>query len=304
MAGTTLFLGGIFNVVDPFIFVQIYIWLWVLITFIAICMWVLFRYGVWEKYKVLWGLYYAFKAESNAAFIFNLALKAELFSEAQAKCIFNYASYKYEGFSKAWWGLQGWVERRIFNYATVYLDDLDPLKALVYKFGKRNMDVEIAKQMQAGEWEESPSVSIGGSDTDIILDADRWTVRGSPQNKAIVAYCEAWNDTYPEDQIHSFMKFQKYLLNGKIDQASTPSLACIHPQVLVSWTRIDETFPIDIEDNEQGGARRQQAADEENADANQFNKWIPTVLLGGLAFAFIIVVIRFIAFLVTNHSAG
>ena len=67
MAGTTLFLGGIFNVVDPFIFVQIYIWLWVLITFISICMWVLFRYGVWEKYKVLWGLYYAFKAESNAA---------------------------------------------------------------------------------------------------------------------------------------------------------------------------------------------------------------------------------------------
>jgi hypothetical protein len=302
MSGTTLFLGGIFNVVDPFIFIQVYIWIWVLITFIAICMWVLFRYGVWEKYKVLWGLYYAFKAESNAAFIFNLALKAELYSEAQAKCIFDYSSYKYEGFSTAWWGLQGWVERRIFNYATVYLDNLDPLVAVVYKFGKRNMDVEIAKKMEGGKrWQDTSSVNIGGSDTDIILDANRRTVKGSLQNKATIAYCEIWNEANPKDQIHSHVKFQEYLMNGRINKAATTMLDPIETEVLVSWTRIDETFPIDIEDNEQGGARRQQADDEMNAEANQFNKYIPHVLIGGTLFAFVIVGLRFVAFLVTKH---
>ena len=288
------------NISDPFIGLTLYMWLWIFLSFFTICVWLTFRYGVWSKYEVLWGLYYAYKAQSKAAFIFNLDLKAELFSESQAKCIFDYASYKYTGFSTAFFGLQGKVESLLFNYATIFLDDLDPLTAVVYKFGHRNMDVEIAKKLQNYEWDDrSSSISIGGTDTDIVLDSNRWTVKNSPQHKAIVNYCEIHNDGNPNDQIHSYMKFQRYLNEGKI--AATGALAVIEPQTIVPWVRIDSAFPIDVEDNEQAGARRQHAEDEMNADANQFNKYIPHVLGFGVLFAFVIVGIRFAAFAMTKH---
>jgi len=292
MSGTVLFLGGILNIADPFIGLTIYMWLMILILFFAGCVWLLFRFGVWSKYKTLWGLYYAFKAESNAAFIFNLQLVAELYSEAQAKCIFNYAKYEYEGFSKHWY--IAWFERRVFNYATVFLDDLDPLMALVYKYGHRNMDVEIAKKLQNyKDWESNPSVTIGGISTDIILDADRWTVPTSYQHKAIEAYCELWNEAHPDDQIHSYSKFQKYIASGKI--SLTESIGCITPEVTIPWTRIDASFPIDVEDNEQAGARRQQAEDEAIADSMKINQYIPHILVGGFIFALVIVGLRFLS---------
>ena len=289
---TVLFLGGLLNIVDPFIGLTLYMWLWIILSFFSICAWLAFRYGVWEKYKVLWGLYYAFKAQSNAVFIFSMSLAAELLSEAQAKCIFDYSKYEYEGFSSN--KLIAWFERKVFNYATVFIDDLDPLTALIYKYGKRNMDVEIAKKMQNYDWEESPSVSIGGTNTDIILDADNWTIKNSHQHKAIVAFCEQWNESNDTDQIHTYSRFQKYILNGKIGQCE--ALARIKPTVTIPWIRIDSAFPIDIEDNEQAGARRQHAEDEMNNDKNFFNKYIPHILIGGIIFAAIILAARFAAF--------
>jgi hypothetical protein len=248
----------------------------------------------------MWGLFYAFKAESKAAFVFNAELKAELLSEAQAKCIFDYASYKYEGFSTDLFGLVAWFQRLVFNYATVYLDNLDAGTALIYKFGHRNMDVEIAKKLQNGEWDDTPSSVITcGIDTDIILDSDRWSVKSSQQHKAIVNYCEIHNEGNPLDQVHSYMKFQRLVTEGKI--ALEDTLSCVKSSVMVPWVRIDSAFPIDVEDNEQAGARRQQAEDETNAEANQFNKYIPHVLGFGILFVFAIVGIRFASFAMGHH---
>lgn len=295
---TVLFLGGLLNIVDPFIGLQLYIWAWILIIFLSIGFWIAFRYGVWEKYKALWGLYYAFKASSKAAFIFNRELVAELWSEAKATCIFDYASFRYTGFQDyplmEGGKMRAWIERHLFNYASVYLPHLDPATAIVYKLGRRNMDVEIATHMQGGEWEDSPSsVSLGGTDTDIILDSDSWTVDGSRQHREIVEYCEIHNEANPNDQIHSYMKFQKYLSEGKI----TPSenyLQHVKPTMIVPWSRIDAVFPTSIKDNEEDGARRQQAKDDDEAAKNEFSKYIPYVLGGGFIFAVVIVVARIV----------
>jgi hypothetical protein len=300
MSGVVVFLGGVMNIVDPFIGLQIYIWLWIVLTFFSIATWLAFRYGVWENYKVLWGLYYAYKAQSNAAFIFSSTLAAELFSEAQAKCIFDYSTYHYEGFSSN--RVIAWFERKFFNYATVFLDDLDILTAVLYKFGNRNMDVEIAKKLQGYEWQESPSISIGGTHTDIILDADSWTVKTSHKHRAVAAYCEMWNATNPHDEIHTYSKFQKYLLDGTISRTSA-GLEKVGPEFIVPWVRIDAAFPIAIEDNEQGGARRQQAEDDANAEKNQYNKWIPHILIAGIIFAVLILGVRYGSFVMAQNTA-
>lgn len=305
MAGTILFLGGIFNIVDPFFGLTIYQWFWIMITFASICVWLAFRYGVWEKYRVLWGLYDAFKAMSNAVFIFNMNLQIELWSEARAKCIFDYSKNKYEGFSKEWLGFKGWIEKFLFNYATVYLDEdeLNPLMAVIYKYGHRNMDKEIARKLQNNEWESKPTVTVGGTDSEIILDADNWTLRDppSPQHKAVESFCEVWNEGNSTDQIHTYFKFQRYLNNGRIDLSKIPSLnGKIKQKIGVPWVRIDATFPVAIEDNEEAGARRQQAEDEMTADKNAINKFIPYILGGGLGFAILIYVVRVIVFLMNN----
>ena len=286
---TVLFLGGILNIVDPFIGLQLYIWLWILILFFTIGLWIAFRYGVWEKYRAMWGIYYAYKAVSKAAFIFNLELVLELWSEARAKCIFDYSKIRYTGFDGYSWSeggpLRSWIEKRIFNYATVYLPDLDPMLAILYRFGNRNMDVEIATALQNGEWDNAPS-SVGtcGIDADIILDADSWTVAGSRQHKEIEIFCEMHNSANKTDQIHSYMKFQRLLLENTIRPGGA-YLQNIKPMVIVPWSRIDAVFPIFVKDNEEGGARRQQAKDEDEADKNEFSKYIPYVLGGGFLFA-------------------
>jgi len=293
---TVLFLGGIFNIVDPFFGIQIYAWIWVILLMLAVGFWLAFRYGVWEKYRAMWGLYHAYKAMSKAAFIFNLELVLELWSEARAKCIFDYSKINYTGFEEYPWmeggPLRSWIERRIFNYATVYLPDLDPLLAILYKFGNRNMDVEIATHEQNGEWEDAPSsVSVSGIDTDIILDADSWTVETSRQHKEIERFAEMHNQANQTNQIHTYMKFQRLLLDGTIKQEGA-YLQNIKPMVTIPWSRIDAVFPIFVKDNEEGGARRQQAKDEDDADKNEFSRYIPYVLGGGFIFAVGVLIAR------------
>ena len=41
--------------------------------------------------------------------------------------------------------------------------------------GKVFKDVEIARHLQNGEWERTPSVTCAGVDVDVIVDADNWT---------------------------------------------------------------------------------------------------------------------------------
>lgn len=284
MPNDVLFLGGIFNYTDPFFGFQIYLWGFLAIMVMCVVAWLAWRYGQWEPYKPVWGLFYAFKAESQAAFIFNMGLVSELISERDAKCIFDYGSWKYTGI--------GWFKKFIFNYATAFLPDLPLAKAILYKYGGRNLDVEIAKKLQNYEWEKYSSVTIGGIHTDMILDADNWSVRESPQHKIIESFCEVHNEANPEDQIHSYSKFMRMILERKIAPPDG-----IKVFVNVPWSRIDAAFPIEKGNIEEAGAVRQFAKELEEADNNSLSKYYLPVLVCGVGIIFMILGFRIIGML-------
>ena len=281
MANEVLYFGGAFNFTDPLLGWQLYIWGWIAIVIASIITWVAFRYGSWEKYRPVWGLYYAFKGESHAAFIFNSELISELLSEKDAKCIFDYSKWNYKGLNK--------IQKIFFNYATVFLPNLPFAKALLYKFGGKNLDVEIAKKMQNGEWEQYSSATLGGIHTDLILDADRWSVPDSPQHKIVETTAEQWNDANPGDQIHAHPKFMRYLAEGKIKKPDG-----IKDFMVVPWSRIDSSFPIALESDETEGAVRQFAKElEEEDNQTLISKNVHFILLGGMGFAVLLLAMRF-----------
>jgi hypothetical protein len=289
MAGEVIFLNGWLNYTDPVFHYQLYMWSWLGLVILSVLCWVAWRYGPWKAYKALWGLYYSFKAHSNAAFTTGLQLYFELISERDAKCIFDYSKWEYElPRSK----VPAPLQRFAFNYASAFIDDLGWAKALVYKFGKRNMDVEIAKRLQNYEWEEAPSVTIGGIRTDIVLDADNWTLKDSPQHKAIVEYCMGWNDTHQNDQIHSYSKLQRLMEGGVVN-----SPGGVKKQVIVPWVRIDSAFPIAMEAVELAGAIRQVAREMEDAEKNPLSQYYKPVLIGSFGIAALIFLGRLVAYL-------
>ena len=287
MAGEIIFLGGILNITDPLFHWQLYIWSWVFFTVFAVVIHIGAKYGPWKGYEALWGLYFAFKAESNAAFISGLQLYFSMRSEAFAKCVFNYANSDFDfGPSR----IPMFIRKFLFYYPTAFLNDIDWAHALVYKFGHKNMDVEIAKQFQNHEWEEAPSTTIGGIRTDIILDADLWVPPDTPQHKAVEAFCYGWNEAHPDDQIHSYPKFQRLMNEGKV----TPPIG-VRKEVYIPWVRIDSAFPIAMEDNETAGYKRQAAREMANEEQTSLSKYFLPLLIGPLALAGLIIVMRFMS---------
>ncbi len=278
-----LFLGGFFN--TTFIGLQLYYWAWGIILVLAGIVCLLWYFIGWKPYGPLHGLYYAYKAGSNVAFIFDANLIGEMVAEKDAKCIFDYSKWDYEIP-----GNMGKFAKWFFYYPTAFFDDITPLQGLVYKFGKVNKDVEIARLLQNGEWERSPSAVCGGVPLDIVIDTDNWTLRKSPQHKAIEIVAQQWNDANPNDQIHSYSKFQKKLTAGEIQ---CPELKKIHE---VTWTRVDTGFPMDLEESDWAGKRRQMAEQEYNEDQITKNRLAWYVLAGGLGLAIMVTVVRFVSF--------
>lgn len=276
-----LFMEGVFNYTDPIFGLQMYIWSWIFLLILLVVAWVAWRYGQWDKYKPVWGLFYAFKAESQAAFIFNLGLVCELLSERDAKCIFDYSKWKYTGLSP--------VQKLFFNYTTAFIPEMPLAKAIVYKLGGRNMDVEIAKKMQKYEWEKHSSVTLGGIHTDMILDGDNWTIRDSPQHKIIESQCESHNDANPDDQIHSYPKYQRYITSGKLQKPDG-----IIDFITIPWSRIDAAFPILIGNNTMEGAKRQYARELEELENNSLSKYYLPILVGGLGLSALMLICRMV----------
>jgi hypothetical protein len=279
---TALFLGGILNITDPIFGLQLYYYLWVLILVLGVVAWVIWYYGQWKPFAPLHGLYHAYKAGSNVAFIFDQNLIGEMVAEKDAKCIFDYSKYDFD------LSALNYLRSKLFYYPTVFLDDIDFLHGIVYKFGKVNKDVEIARKLQNGEWERSPSAVCGGVPLDIIIDADNWTLRKSPQHKAIERAALLWNESNPDDQIHSYSKFQKKLLAGEIQCPG------VKKDTSVSWTRIDAGFPMDLEESDWAGKRRQMAEQEYNQDHLSKNKMALYILIAGVGLAVMITAIRLI----------
>ena len=288
-----LFIGGILNIVDPIIGMQLYKWSWVFLLILAGVIYLAYRYGKWEPFRPLWGMYYAFKASSKAAFIFNRNMHAELISERDAKCIFDYSKWDYENIGT--WGVNvpiigrvlNWIQIKIFYYPCVFLD-IDPLHGMLYKFGGVNKDVEIAKKLQNNEWDDSPSVTSGGILIDMILDADSWSVKGSKQHKIIERTAELWNETNPDDQIHSYVKLQRYFNLNII-----PIPDGISHRNIVSWSRMDSGCPTNIFGASQAGAKRQEAKNAEDEGNNPFGKYYIPLAVAAFGFAIIILMFRF-----------
>ena len=292
-----LFLGGIFNITDPVFHIQLYFWFYLLMVIVACIVYAGFRYGTWKQYAPLHGLYYAFKAGSNAAFIFGADLVGELVSERSAKCIFDYAKWQYDlsGVAKGLRSrnpitrVKSFIHNRFFYYPTAFLD-IPWDKALLWKFGGVNQDVEIAKKLQNYKWEESPSVVVTGVPVDIVLDCDKWTFPNSPQHKAIEEAVSEWNDINPDDQVHSYSLFQKYMMQGKI--LCPPG---VKRTFTVPWVRIQTAFPLNLEENIYGGDRRQTAEDIFTDETHAVNRFILPILIGGIGLAAMILIFRFAA---------
>jgi len=290
-----MILGGLLNYVDPVIGLQLYIWAWIGLVVLSIISYLFWYYLGWKPYTPLHGLYYAYKAGSNAAFIFDTPLHGEMVSENIAKCIFDYSKEEYEIESvttPVFGKLLSWVYTKIFYYPTAYLDNITPIEALIYKFGGVNKDVEIARHLQNGEWERSPSVTCGGIDVDIIVDCDNWTIRSTPQHRAIEKCARFWNDTNPDDQIHSYQKFQKYLLAGKINCEG------IKYTTNVSWTRIDIGFPLDLEESDWAGKRRAMAEEQYDGETISKNRLGMYILAIGIIVAILIMFVRLLTYYV------
>lgn len=290
-----LFLGGIFNNGDPIFGFPLYVWGLIAELILIGITWIVLWWAWWKPTTPLHGIYWGWKNMSGAAFICDKNLIAELVPERLAKCIFDYSKEEYEiEVPYANIPIIGRIATSIYQYAfyypTKYLPDLSPFEAFRYKVGGVNLDVKIAIHLQNGEWDRYPSVVCGGVPVDIVIDTNNWTIPNSKEHLAVERTARKWNKENPHNQIHSYIKFQKYLSNGKIQ--APPE---IQVEYMVPWTRVDTCFPTDLEENDWGGKRRQMAI--ETSDKKEMSeRWRMAIiiLIGGLVFAGIILIIRLI----------
>ena len=83
MATAPLFMGGMFNYSDPLLNQPLYVYLWLFLIALSVLCWLGYRYGRWKSFEAMHGLYYAYKSGSQAAFVFNTGLVAELIQNAK-----------------------------------------------------------------------------------------------------------------------------------------------------------------------------------------------------------------------------
>jgi hypothetical protein len=300
-----LFMGGTFNNVDPIIGLPLYVWEWIINIILIIATWAILWWFWWKPHEPFHGIFWAWKDGSNAAFIADKNLVAEMVPERLAKCIFDYSKDDHEiEVPYADVPIIGWITTKIwvwsFYYPTKYLNNIDFITAIVYKLGHVNKDVEIAVARQNGEWERYPSVICGGVPVDIVIDTDNWTIPTSKQHLAIVKSAKQWNIENPKDQVHSYSKYYKYVTKGDAKGNKIPQPPEIKLGYEVPWTRIEVGYPMDLEESDWAGKRRQMAVERQGTkdQADRFRLAI-MILVGGVAFGALEIVARLAIFLIT-----
>lgn len=114
----------------------------------------------------------------------------------------------------------------VFNYYLKFILKSEKEAKLLY-----DETIREARLAQV-DWEESPSGRMGRVQTDLIFDANRWTEIGSPARNEIDKVVQVWNEQQTgKDEIHTLLKFSKYLQEGKI---TCP----IDKTVTVPWLRM------------------------------------------------------------------
>jgi len=174
-----------------------------------------------------------------------------------------------------------WVYGKLFWYPTQYLKDIDWKQAALYKFGNVNYDCKIAQLLQGGEWDLYPVVNAAGIAVEWIFDSDHWCERRSRQHKAIVPSARAYNKENPNDQVHTYTKYQRYLTEGKIE--CPPE---VRKDFLVPWVRIDLGFPFNLRNVDWGGKLRQMAKTKEAKRNSTLDTYMMALIVGGVMMFF------------------
>jgi hypothetical protein len=242
------FLGGVFNY--PILFgVQLYFWLMILGILVIVGSEIFWRFTFWEPITPFHGLYKAYTDNSKAALVGDLNLDWALLSEAGATIIFNPDYYKF-AFEELGW----WIRFRAWLY-------------------KPDFSAAIAAELE-GKREEATLITIGKIPTHIIIDTQWWTDRTSPQRKAIIAAADQHNRDHPDDQVHRFTTFIKYVRAGTI-----PCPEGVRLETLIPWPRIDAAFPVIRSDAGWAGFVRQIAEEMHAQAGGDMGKWAIYVLV-------------------------
>lgn len=171
-----------------------------------------------------------------------------------------------------------WAVSTAFWYPTKYFPDIGWQQAFLYKIGSVNYDCKIAQILQGGEWDRYPVVNCAGIPVEIIYDSDGWCKKNSRQNLAIRKFCKQWNIDNPNDQIHTFSKFQRYHDEGKIHDEDVPEVKF---QYIVPWVRIDSGFPY-YPKSDYDGKLRQMAQREKKEKEEEGNRYILWIIAAGI----------------------
>ena len=258
---TTPYLGGTFN--TPILFgIQLYLWLAVGIIIMAIISELVWRVSFWNPMTPFHGLWYSFKSKSNAAFVFDLRQYWDLISEGGAKLIFDKTRYDFGD------GFVGSIIKFVNFRSSEHISFAELFRSFRIWLFRTDYSVHTAKLLQ-GDWDEYPLVTIGQTPSELIFDAYHWTDARSVDREQIAKCVDIYNETNPNDEIHSLSKFYRYATMKQ------PKIVCpgVKLTVTVPWVRVDAAFPLKRYKASWAGFLRQMAEDlagKMQGDINRF----------------------------------
>lgn len=273
------YLGGTFN--TPILFgIQLYIWIFVLIIIGIVISELIWRVSFWNPISPFHGLWYAFKNKSNAVFVFDLRQYWDLVSEGGAKLIFDKSRYDSStGMIASTINLAKFWSQEHIQFSEWFRN------FRIWLFGT-DYSVHTAKMLQ-GDWEEFPLVTIGQTPAELIFDANHWSDNRSKDREHIARCVDIYNESNPDDEIHSLSKFYKYATMKPQPKIVCPGVALT---TAVPWTRVDSAFPLKRFKAAWAGFLRQTAEDLANKSTQDINRFAILIFILGT----VIVILMFV----------
>ena len=138
---------------------------------------------------------------------------------------------------------------------------------------------ETFKEAQEAEEDrtEAPTAALGTVRCDFVFDPDKWTYPGSYQRRIIEDIAEKHNYLNPNDQIRTFLKFGKYLHEGRFDSDYANELKNIKREFVVPWSRVAMMYR-DREESQTFGFIMSLAQTIEKIEGESMNKYAFYVL--------------------------
>lgn len=162
------------------------------------------------------------------------------------------------------------------------------LKLVSERFSKVIFNEPITEaKLSEVDWKEITSGQIGVVGTDIIVDIGKWTGNNNEDRYIIEEAVDKWNIDNPNDQIHSFFKFMKYVDEGmiKVDIKTT---------YLVDWVRIESAFPKMRKKAAYAGYVRQLAEKFDKDDKTKFDTMAIYLLIGSCVISALMIAGKFL----------